>query len=375
MKKNKMVLLTFVLFTSILTPLFVTPARAQDGHTGGGSFSESDIQSYLNKVNQFLKTKRGQAAFPKIADYNRTHAIQFYDLMATVTPSIVKGPVYDDQKEERDCVSHIDATPPYFECNRARIPQHTFYNEPSLVRMVTHEMFVIARIEKPLSDKIRSVYPYSSKITDYLNPSEMKIWTFATTKMNSKMSAGQLVAFTAAAQGVVLVDAATDEHIAMIRGNRDGTSVAQRQQKLREPFLFDSIAQLFSDTDLDVAYTIVSGNSRGIEIFANDNSNLIHRENLDMNSKEDWISGMNALQPTHLDAHTSIQIIQTLHFTLSEYTEDLEILAQLANGLPGKIVMLENEKFEQVRYLLAKIGDPASTLDNLDLDSNQQGNQ
>ena len=171
----------------------VAHAQADKGGNGG-VWSEGDLKHFLNRLVPYLSSPEGKNIFPEIVVYDQAHDEETVEKVASILkPRLVNGPVYDKDRNERDCVSYT--TPiRYFECNVKALPPKPKADEKkkikseyygSLYRLVLHEVFVQVGLEKPLMKEVPSDYTMSSRLMVHLEnfpewlPGGDDNWAFA----------------------------------------------------------------------------------------------------------------------------------------------------------------------------------------------------
>jgi|GEM_PF-4767893 len=155
-----------------------TVAFAQGaGHSGGGNVTEADLKHFMNKLSVFLQSNEGLTLFPEVKQYNDQHPKEnFYQVIAETNPVIVDEKVYDQKGVERDCMSYALPGNRFFKCNKDALPSNELNNQPSLYRILLHELFVQAGIESPVNDEVRSTYAVSSRIMDNIHLETYQEW-------------------------------------------------------------------------------------------------------------------------------------------------------------------------------------------------------
>ena len=225
-------------------------AHAQNdggGHVGGGDVTELDFQNYMNKIDSFLMTRAGAAAFPEIDWEN------FHPLVSQIHPRVQHGEVLDAFGIARTCVSHFeDEKNRYFICNLDELPPNTIENEPKFYRITFHELLVQAGIEKPLSKDVPSEYSLSARIADHLQLQVLKEWKLVGKKANPVHGSEENV------QGSVVQNRLTGEMLYLIRGK--GRPGQQRQQQMGEDLLDPS-------ENRGLIYGFVTANEKHVELY------------------------------------------------------------------------------------------------------------
>ena len=157
-------------------PFSVHAGQEGGGGRGGGNWTEGDLKHFLNKLRVYLSSEEGQSLFPEIKTYNQEHADESFDkILSELNPRLVDGPVYDNDGNERDCVSGFDSVR-FFKCDQNALPpkpnadniseNSEYYG--SLYRLDLHEAFVQVGLEKPLTKEVPSEYRLSSRLDVHL---------------------------------------------------------------------------------------------------------------------------------------------------------------------------------------------------------------
>ncbi len=163
---------------ALISTLIGAGAWAQ-GHVGGGRVQESDLRYFIGMMDPYFQSEEGKEAFPEIVEYDANHAPEdsFHHLMNRIHPVVVDGPVYDDFLDDRDCIANFgDKNNLRFTCNGRVLPEMKLENHPSLYRIVLHELFVAAGIERPINKGIPSDYSVSYRITTHVHLESFDAW-------------------------------------------------------------------------------------------------------------------------------------------------------------------------------------------------------
>jgi len=162
-------------FIAIFVSMAFYAFAGQEG--GGGVWTEGDLKHFLNRLIPYINSEEGLAVFPEVKAYNETHPNEaFGTILAELNPRLVDGPVYDQDGNERDCVSGFDSVR-FFKCNQKALPprpdekssaqeKSEYYG--SLYRLTLHEAFVQVGLEKRLTKEIVSDYTISSRLQVHL---------------------------------------------------------------------------------------------------------------------------------------------------------------------------------------------------------------
>jgi len=142
---------------SLLGSVTIT-SYAQDSHTGGGEPTASDFQNYINKIDVYLVTDIGKTEFPEIKQPD------FHNIIMQVKPVVKDERVYDSFGVEQACVSHVDESNRYFQCNVKRLPKIELNNQPTFYRITFHELLFQAGLELPISKEVPSDFKISSRL-------------------------------------------------------------------------------------------------------------------------------------------------------------------------------------------------------------------
>jgi len=172
----KNTLYTLILFIGLMSSAPRVQAQA-DRIGNGGDWTEAELKHYLTRLSLYLGSPEGQVVFPEVVEYNLKHPEEKIEKIASeMNPRLVNHLVTDSKGNERDCVSYT--TPiRYFECNLKSLPakplsevkdeqKSAYYG--SLYRLVLHEVFVQAELEKHLNREIPSEYAISSRLMVHL---------------------------------------------------------------------------------------------------------------------------------------------------------------------------------------------------------------
>jgi hypothetical protein len=158
----KSIMLGGLLFASLT-------AHAQSGTQGGGSFTEVQMKDYMGELSRYFADPQSRVLFPEVDTYEKVSGTKFTTLIQSIEPKVVYHKVYGPFNEERDCVSRIEGSMRYFECDQSRIPEARLENQPLLYSILLHEVMVHAGIEKPTAETVPSKYPVSSRIGNTQN--------------------------------------------------------------------------------------------------------------------------------------------------------------------------------------------------------------
>ncbi len=164
---------------------------------GGGVIAEGDLKHFIFKLDQYLYSADGKAAFPEIGEYDhlaeknnldpgKAHLDTIHEIAINIRPTLQKGAIADAFGVERDCVSY---TTPFrhFICN-SEILDHVAdqipdgKHSPSFFRIMFHEILVQAGLEKPVNKEVPSEYPIASRLDVHLETFEE--WVPGTAKVN-----------------------------------------------------------------------------------------------------------------------------------------------------------------------------------------------
>ena len=170
MNKNKSIIL--VLVAGLLSGISVF---AQHGATGGGLMTESDMQTYINRLDEFLLTPEGLAIFPEVRIHDQINAESFHEIAQATRPVTQVNSPLDQFGNVRTCVSYHLPKTRYFTCKQSEF-NYTLENEPRIYKIILHELFVQAGIEKPISASIPSEYQISDRILKHLFKDEAWGW-------------------------------------------------------------------------------------------------------------------------------------------------------------------------------------------------------
>jgi hypothetical protein len=156
----KLCLPFFLLFT--LTQLTYGQPMRRGGHVGGGDASASDLQYFINQLNNYLLTEEGKESFPELEQP------KFHKVVSEVRPIVKDEAVYDSFGVEQTCISHAVQSNRYIKCNLRRLPSLELNNQPTYYRLVFHELLFQVGIERPISAHVPSDFRVSSRLKLYL---------------------------------------------------------------------------------------------------------------------------------------------------------------------------------------------------------------
>jgi hypothetical protein len=157
--------------------LFIASVSHAGVDGGGGSWTEGDLKHFLSRLEVYFKSDEAKATFPEVVNYNKTHPEEsFEQILNKLNPRLVNETIYDNYGNERDCFSSKDSVR-YFKCNINSLPPKLTENDNnnlkseyygSMYRLVLHEAFVQAGLEKPLSKEVSSQYRLTSRLNVHL---------------------------------------------------------------------------------------------------------------------------------------------------------------------------------------------------------------
>lgn len=151
----------------ILSLIYCSTVSAQSkvvegGHVGGGDVTASDLQNFINKIDEYLLSDEGREEYP---DLNQP---VFHDIVKTVRPVVKNEAVKDEFGVEQTCISHAVEGNRYIQCDLNRLPKIELSTQPSYYRLMFHELLFQVGLEKPISRNVPSDFRVSSKLKMHL---------------------------------------------------------------------------------------------------------------------------------------------------------------------------------------------------------------
>lgn len=140
-----------------------TSEKKLGGHVGGGDAAASDLQNIINNIDAYLLTDEGKEEFPEIKQP------KFHKIVKTVRPVVKDERVKDQFGITQTCISHVEEGNRYIQCDLKRLPQLGQDTQPTLYRMMFHELLFQVGIEKPINKDVPSDFRTSSKLKLHLN--------------------------------------------------------------------------------------------------------------------------------------------------------------------------------------------------------------
>ena len=165
------------------------------GSSGGGSLTESQMQSFLNRLDDYLYSAQGKQELSTWLDvdaYDKAHPDHtLKSIIESVHPVLLKQAVYYN-KIERDCVSDSKTAQDkktlvrYFQCNLNHLPELPASDETDEVksvyylyvyRLTFHEVLAQAGLEDQ-SDELHltNLVPSNYNISSHLEVRVVKDW-------------------------------------------------------------------------------------------------------------------------------------------------------------------------------------------------------
>lgn len=152
-----------LVFLTISSLTYAASSQAMGGHVGGGDATASDLQYIINNIDAYLLTDEGKEDFPEIKQP------AFHELIITVRPVVKDERVQDQFGITQTCVSHAVEGNRYIQCDLQRLPKLSVGNQPTLYRIIFHELLFQAEIEKPISKEVPSDFKTSSRLKLHKN--------------------------------------------------------------------------------------------------------------------------------------------------------------------------------------------------------------
>lgn len=154
---NKVFVIIFISFI-----LIYTQKSFSQGHVGGGDSYASDFQTFINKIDAYLLTPEGRRLFPEIKQP------EFHEIVRTVRPVVKDEQIYDSFGVSQTCVSKIEENNRFFQCDLKRLPPNIPLNQPTLYRLVFHELLFQVGLETPIGQDVPSDFRISSRLKLYM---------------------------------------------------------------------------------------------------------------------------------------------------------------------------------------------------------------
>jgi hypothetical protein len=143
----------------VASAAFAKPgANALGGHVGGGEATASNLQKIINDLDAYLLSPAGQIAFPEIEQP------RFHEIIEDVRPVVKDERVTDEFGVAQTCISNAVAGNRYVQCDLSRLPKLEHDNQPTLYRMMFHELLFQAGLERPISKDVPSDFRISSRL-------------------------------------------------------------------------------------------------------------------------------------------------------------------------------------------------------------------